>query len=1079
MMEYATDTDIDELCINTIRTLSIDAVEQAKSGHPGAPMALAPLVYTVWNRVMQFDPKDPIWPNRDRFVLSNGHASMLLWSVLHLTRTQAVNAEYENLGQPSVAIEDIRRFRQIDSKAPGHPEYHWVSGVEATTGPLGQGVATSVGMAIAEKWLAHRYNRPNFPIFDYRIYAVCGDGCMMEGIASEAASLTGHLGLDNLCWIYDNNRITIEGSTSITFTEDVAARFAAYGWNILRIRDANDLQNILHVLEAFKKEKGRPTFIVVDSHIGYGSRSKQDTAAAHGEALGEEEVRLTKRAYGWPEDAQFLVPPGVYEHFSQGIGARGENARRDWMKLFEAYRVKYPELAAEIGQIQRRELPDGWDNTLPEFPADPKGLAGREASGKVLNALAQNIPWFLGGSADLGPSNKTLLTYPGAGDFQFSSPGGKNLHYGIREHTMGAIVNGLCLSKLRAFGATFFVFSDYARPAIRLSALMELPAIFIFTHDAMGDGEDGPTHQPVEHLASLRAIPGLTTLRPGDANEVVEAYRYILQLRHEPAALVLSRQALPTLDRSRYAPASGLMRGAYVLADAGGEPELILIASGSELSLAADAHERLVSEGIRSRVVSMPSWDIFEHQSQKYRDTVLPPNITARVAIEQAATFGWERYVGATGRVIGMSTFGASAPLKELQRKFGFEPERVVAVAKELLEALRIQIAARERAEAELRHLASGLEAKVRRLVNANVIGIVIWNLEGAITDANEAFLQMVQFAREDLVSGRVRWTDLTPAKWHDRDERAKAELEATGIFQPFEKKFFRKDGSQVPVLIGGALFKEGENEGVAFVLDLSVQQRAEEALRRTQEELRQMQAEFAHVNRVMTMGELAASIAHEVNQPLAAIVASCDSCTAWLAREPPNLDKARAAASRIAQAATQAKETVQNVRALFRKETSVAASVDVNEVIEATISFVRPEAERMTVSMRTELDAALPFVAGDRVQLQQVILNLMMNGIEAMADLDSEPKRLVIRSVLPNPGELLVSVADTGPGIDVEHADRLFAPFLTNKPQGIGMGLRISRSIIEAHGGRLWADKNEPRGATFHFTLPLKTRIE
>ncbi len=680
------DADLDQLCINTIRTLSMDAVQQAKSGHPGTPMALAPLVYTIWNRVMRFDPQDPLWPNRDRFVLSNGHASMLLWSVLHLTRTQAVNGEYEKLGHASVTLDDIRRFRQLDSKAPGHPEYHWVSGVETTTGPLGQGVATSVGMAIAEKWLANRYNRPDFPIFDYKIYAVCGDGCMMEGIASEAASLAGHLGLDNLCWIYDNNRITIEGRTNITFSEDVAMRFMAYGWRVLRIGDANDTGRIEHALATFRKNTDSPTLIILDSHIGYGSPHKQDTAEAHGEPLGEEEIRLAKRAYGWPEDAKFLVPPGVYEHFEDGLGARGEAARRKWNELFESYRTRYPELASEIGQMQRRELPAGWDRDLPVFPADPKGIAGREASGKTLNVLAQNIPWFMGGSGDLGPSNKTLLTYEGAGHFQPDSPGGKNLHFGIREHAMGAVLNGLATSKVRPYGATFFIFSDYARPAIRLSALMELPTIFVFTHDAMGDGEDGPTHQPVEHLASLRAIPGLVTLRPGDANEVVEAYRYVMQLRHQPAVLVLSRQPLPTLDRTRYAPASGVARGAYVLADApGANPEVILIASGSEVSVAVDAHEALLAEGIRSRVVSMPSWDIFEHQSQKYRDSVLPPKVTARVAIEQASTFGWERYVGMSGRVIGMTTFGASAPLKELQRKFGFEPGRLAAVAKELL----------------------------------------------------------------------------------------------------------------------------------------------------------------------------------------------------------------------------------------------------------------------------------------------------------------------------------------------------------------------------------------------------------
>ncbi len=685
-----TDEEMTELAINTIRTLSIDAVQQAKSGHPGTPMALAPLIYTIWNRVMRFDPEDPIWPNRDRFVLSNGHASMLLWSVLHLTRTQAVNADYEILGHASVSLDDIRHFRQLDSKAPGHPEYHWVSGVETTTGPLGQGVATSVGMGIAQKWLGNRYNRPGFDIFDYNIYAVCGDGCLMEGIASEAASLAGHLGLDNLCWVYDNNHISIEGQTRITFTEDVAARFLAYNWNVLRVGDANDLERIDHAFETFRKTKDRPTLIVLDSHIGYGSPHKQDTAAAHGEPLGDDEVRLCKRAYGWPEDKTFLVPNGVYEHFTAGIGARGGEARRKWTELFTAYRAKYPDLANEIELMQRRELPSGWDKNLPVFPADPKGLAGRDASGKALNILAQNIPWLLGGSADLGPSNKTVLTYEGAGDFQADNPGGKNLHFGIREHAMAAIVNGLSLSKLRAYGASFFIFSDYARPAIRLSALMELPTLFVFTHDAMGDGEDGPTHQPVEHLASLRAIPGLVTLRPGDANEVIEAYRYIMQLRHEPAVLVLSRQPLPTLDRKKYAPASGVARGAYVLADApGGDPEVVLIASGSEVSLAVEAHEKLIAEGIRSRVVSMPSWDIFEHQTQEYQDSVLPPSLVARVAVEQASTFGWERYIGKRGRMIGMKTFGASAPLKELQRKFGFIPDSIVTAAKEQVAQVR------------------------------------------------------------------------------------------------------------------------------------------------------------------------------------------------------------------------------------------------------------------------------------------------------------------------------------------------------------------------------------------------------
>jgi transketolase len=678
--------DLDQLAINTIRTLSIDAVQQAKSGHPGTPMALAPLVYTIWNRVMRFDPKDPIWPDRDRFVLSNGHASMLLWSVLHLTGTLAVNADYERLGQPSVTLDDIRHFRQLGSKAPGHPEYHLVSGVETTTGPLGQGIATSVGMAIARKWLGARYNRPGFEIFDYDIYTVCGDGCLMEGVGSEAASLAGHLGLDDLCWIYDNNHITIEGNTRLAFTEDVAARFLGYRWNVLRVGDANDLERIEDALAVFRTTKGRPTLIILDSHIGYGSPHKVDTAAAHGEPLGEEEVKLTKRAYGWPQDAKFLVPDGVRAHFDAGIGRRGAAARDRWEKLLASYRARFPELATEIDQMQRRELPAGWDRNLPSFPADPKGIAGRDVSGEVLNVLARNIPWFLGGSGDLAPSNKTTLKFEGAGDFEAGTPDGRNLHFGIREHAMAAIVNGLSLSKLRAFGATFFIFSDYARPAIRLSALMELPTIFVFTHDAMGDGEDGPTHQPVEQLISLRAIPGLVVLRPGDANEVVEAYRHILQLRHQPAVIALSRQALPTFDRSKYASAAGVARGAYVMAEApGGPPEIILIASGSEVSLIVEAHETLAAEGIRSRVVSMPSWDIFEHQPQSYRESVLPPKVTARIAVEQGSVLGWERYVGASGQVIGMKTFGASAPLKELQKKFGFEPERIVATAKELL----------------------------------------------------------------------------------------------------------------------------------------------------------------------------------------------------------------------------------------------------------------------------------------------------------------------------------------------------------------------------------------------------------
>ena len=679
-----TEQELDLLAINTIRTLSIDAVQQAKSGHPGTPMALAPLIYTIWNRVLRFDPKDPIWPNRDRFILSNGHASMLLWSVLHLTGTVAVNADYERLGKPSVTLEDIRRFRQLGSKAPGHPEYHWVSGVEATTGPLGQGIATSVGMAIARKWLAERYNRPDFDIFDYNIYAVCGDGCLMEGVGSEAASLAGHLGLDDLCWIYDNNHISIEGNTRIAFTEDVAARFLGYHWNVLRVGDANDLESIKRALDTFRKTRGRPTLIILDSHIGYGSPHLVDTAAAHGEPLGEEEVRLAKRAYGWPEDEKFLVPDGVREHFDAGIGARGAAARDQWESLFAAYRGQFPDLAPEIELMQRRELPAGWERNLPSFPADPKGIAGRDASGQVLNVLAQSIPWLLGGSADLAPSTRTTLKFAGAGDFEAETPGGRNLHFGVREHAMAAIVNGLSLSKLRAFGATFVIFSDYARPAIRLSAMMELPTIWIFTHDAMGDGEDGPTHQPVEQLISMRAVPGLTVFRPADANEVVEAYRYIMRLRHRPAAIALSRQPLPTFDRNLYASAEGVARGAYVMADPPkGSPEVILIATGSEVAIAIGAHEALAADGLRSRVVSMPSWDVFEEQPQAYRDSVLPPQLSVRIAIEEGSEIGWDRYVGPAGKIVGMKTFGASAPLKELQRKFGFTPEAVVTAARE------------------------------------------------------------------------------------------------------------------------------------------------------------------------------------------------------------------------------------------------------------------------------------------------------------------------------------------------------------------------------------------------------------
>ena len=675
--------DIDQLCINTIRTLVMDAVQQANSGHPGSPMGMAPIAYCLWQQFLRFDPDDPIWPNRDRFVLSSGHCSMLLYSLLHLTGVKAVNPQYETLGQPAVTLDDIKSFRQLGSKCPGHPEYLWTSGVEATTGPLGQGVAMSVGMAIAGRWAASYFNRPGFDLIDYDVYALCGDGCMMEGISSEAASLASHLKLANLCWIYDNNRITIEGHTALTFSEDVATRFLGYGWNVTRVGDANDLEMLARALTRFKHNADGPTLIIIDSHIAYGAPHKQDTSAAHGEPLGPEEIRLVKHTYGWPEDAQFLVPDGVRDHFQKGFGTRGKALRDTWMAKFDEYRRRYPELADQASRMLHRQLPEGWDHDLPSFPTDPKGIASRDASGQVLNVMAQRIPWLIGGAADLAPSTKTRLTFDGAGDFSAENYSGRNFHFGIREHAMGAILNGLSLSRVRPFGSGFLIFSDYGRGALRLSALMEIPVIYIFTHDSISVGEDGPTHQPVEHLASLRAIPGLITVRPADANEVVEAWRTILQLQSDPAVLILSRQALPTLDRSKYAPASGLSKGAYILADAkDGKPDLLLLATGSEVALGIQAYEALTAEGVQARVVSMPSWDLFERQSQAYRDSVIPPDVTARVSVEEASTFGWSRYVGPMGESIGMHTFGASAPLKDLQRKFGFTPERVVAAAR-------------------------------------------------------------------------------------------------------------------------------------------------------------------------------------------------------------------------------------------------------------------------------------------------------------------------------------------------------------------------------------------------------------
>jgi transketolase len=681
-----TDKQLDLLCINTIRTLAIDAVQQANSGHPGAPMGLAPVAYCLWQEFLRYDPEDPKWLNRDRFVLSNGHASMLLYAMLYLTGVRNVGKNGEVEKELAVPMEEIKRFRQLGSRTPGHPESHITTGVETTTGPLGQGVGNSVGMAIASRWLAATYNRPDFEIFDFNIYAMCSDGDLMEGIGGEAASLAGHLKLSNLCWMYDHNHITLDGPASWSFSEDVATRFIGYGWNVTRVADANDLDMLARAFETFQKTTDRPTLIIVDSHIGYGSPHKQDSNAAHGEPLGEEEVRLTKKFYGWPEDAKFLVPEGVREHFRDGIGKRGHDARARWEKLFSAYSQKYPELADQLHRLERRELPDGWDKNLPTFPSDAKGVATRESSAKVLNTLAQNIPWLIGGSADLATSNKTTLKFEGAGDFEAGNYAGRNLHFGVREHVMGASVNGLVISDIRAFGATFFNFSDYMRASIRLAALSEIPSIFIFTHDSIGVGEDGPTHQPIEQLASLRAMPNLIVLRPGDANEAVEAWKIIAKLQHEPAVLVLTRQNLPTLDRTKYAAASGAAKGAYVLADAaGGKPEVILIGTGSEVSLCIEAYERLKVEGVQARVVSMPSWEIFEQQDAAYKESVLPSSVKARVSVEMASTFGWERYVGIKGRKVGMHRFGASAPLKDLLKYFGFTADAVVAEARKAM----------------------------------------------------------------------------------------------------------------------------------------------------------------------------------------------------------------------------------------------------------------------------------------------------------------------------------------------------------------------------------------------------------
>lgn len=676
-------SSIEQLAINTIRTLSMDAVEAAKSGHPGTPMALAPVGYVLFNERLRYDPAAPNWPARDRFVLSCGHASMLLYSLLHLSGVKQLDSYGQPTDQPAVSLEEIRQFRQLHSRTPGHPEYRHTSGVETTTGPLGQGIGNSVGMAIASRWLAAHYDRPEFELFGFNVYALCSDGDVMEGVGSEAASLAGHLKLANLCWIYDDNKITIEGSTSLAFSEDVKTRFAGYGWNVVAVDDANDLGALRAALRIFEDTADRPTLIIVRSHIAWGAPNAQDTAEAHGAPLGQEEVRLAKAAYGWPEDGRFLVPGEVTAHFRDGIGTRGQQLRKAWNTKFDAYRKQYPELAEQLDLMARRELPDGWDADIQQFPPDAKGLASRASSGKVLNQVARRVPWLLGGSADLAPSNKSLLSFAEVGSFSADNRSGRNFHFGIREHAMAAISNGMTLCGLRAYAATFFVFSDYLRPSMRLAAMMQLPVIYIFTHDSIGVGEDGPTHQAVEQLAALRSIPGLILIRPGDANEVAEAYKVIMPLKKTPAAVVLTRQNLPTLDRTEYAPASGLQKGAYVLADApDGKPEVILIGTGSELSLCVEAYQRLAAEGVNARVVSMPSWELFDAQPQQYRNSVLPPEVTSRVAVEAGVEQGWHKYIGPSGGFVGMRSFGASAPFKRLYKHFGITLENVVAQAK-------------------------------------------------------------------------------------------------------------------------------------------------------------------------------------------------------------------------------------------------------------------------------------------------------------------------------------------------------------------------------------------------------------
>ena len=690
MTVVQTEDKIDELAVNTIRTLTIDAIQKANSGHPGTAMDAAPTGYRLWQQFLRYDPKAPHWINRDRFVLSAGHASMLLYSLIHLAGIEAAESSYQKKGGEAVSLADIESFREDGSRCPGHPEYGWTSGVEATTGPLGQGLATSVGMAVAGKWLAATYNKPDFELFNHNVFALSGEGCLMEGIVSEAASLAGHLKLSNLCWIFDNNNVTIEGHTEITFTENVAKRFEAYGWKIVEVADPNDLSQLAAAYNQFLATDDAPTLIIAHSHIGYGSPGRHDTPAAHGEPLGPEEVRGTKEFLGFDPDKFFLVPDGVREHFTSHMGQRGANARAKWNALFAEYAKAHPEEAKQIELIEKRELPKDWDSDIPTFDPDPTGIATRAASSKVLNAIAAKVPWVFGGAADVAGSTKVVLTYPDAGDFQpyshLGDYGGNNIHYGIREHAMCALANGMVLTGLRAYDSCYLIFTDYARGAIRLASLMDIPVLHIWTHDSISLGQDGPTHQPIEQLVSLRAMPGLMVIRPADANETAEAYRFAMPHKSRPVALILTRQALPIFDRTKFAPTSGLAKGAYVLADAeGGKPDVILIGTGSEVALCVAAREALAKDKIQARVVSMPCRELFEEQPEAYRASVLPPEITARVTVEEASPLGWDRYAGPKGIVLGIDTFGLSAPLKVVSEHFGFTPERVAEAAKKVV----------------------------------------------------------------------------------------------------------------------------------------------------------------------------------------------------------------------------------------------------------------------------------------------------------------------------------------------------------------------------------------------------------